>query len=117
MDLEIRVKGEGSQADLAALSQWLGSQRGLAGRVRLRQGPSGEQELGGVGFELVTVALGSGGAMSVLVGALSTWLSKRPISTIRISLPGGGEIEVPTDVDEAKLERLILMLREPARDY
>ena len=115
VELEIRVVGQGGQADLAALNQWLASQRGLTGRVRLRQNTPGEQELGGA-FELLTVALGSGGTMSVLAGALSAWLSsRRSPSTIRISLPGGGEVEVPADVDEAKLERLILMLREPAR--
>ena len=115
VELEIRVVGQGGQADLAALNQWLASQRGLTGRVRLRQNTPGEQELGRA-FELLTVALGSGGTMSVLAGALSAWLSSgRSPSTIRISLPGGGEVEVPADVDEAKLERLILMLREPSR--
>ena len=52
--------------------------------------------------------------MSVLAGALSAWLSsRRDPCTIRISLSGSGEdeIEVPADVDETKLERLILMLR------
>ena len=116
VELEIRVAGEGDQADLAALNQWLASQRGLTGRVRPRQGTPGEQQLGGGAFELLTVAVGSGGTMSVLAGALSAWLSsRRSPSRLRISLPGSGEIEVPADVDEAKLERLILTLRGPAR--
>jgi hypothetical protein len=116
VELEIRTVGQGGQEDLAALNQWLASQRGLTGRVRLKQSTPGEQDLGGGAFELLTVALGSGGTMSVLAGAFSAWLSsRRNPSTIRISIPGGGEIEVPPDVDEAKLERLIRMLREPAR--
>jgi hypothetical protein len=116
VELEIRVVGNGGQADLAALNQWLASQRGLTGQVRLRQGTPGEQELGSGAFELLTVAVGSGGTMSVLAGALSAWLSsRRSPGTIRISLPGGREMEVPADVDEAKLERLIGMLKEPAR--
>jgi hypothetical protein len=115
VELQISVVSEGGQEDLAALNQWLGLQRGLTGRVHLRQGTPGEQDLGGGAIELLTVALGSGGTMSLLAGALSAWLStRRSPGTISISLPGSGQIEVPADVDEVKLKKLILILREPA---
>jgi hypothetical protein len=91
--VEIQIKGENAQQDLIALNRWLAGQRGLVGRTQLVQGAPGKQELSGGAFELLTVALGSGGTVSVLAGALSTWLgSRRSPLTLTV---GGDSVPVP----------------------
>jgi hypothetical protein len=87
MNAEIRVVGEASGVELAELGRWLAAQRGLVGRVAQVQGEVGEQELSGGAVELLSVALGSGGAVSVLSGALSAWLGSRQ-QTIKITVDG-----------------------------
>lgn len=47
----------------------------------------GEAELGGA-FELIAVAIGSGGLATVLAGSLTTWLQNRTKVRIRISRNG-----------------------------
>ncbi|MEY9935903.1 hypothetical protein ABH932_002808 [Streptacidiphilus sp. MAP5-52] len=51
------------------------------------QGEIGEQELGGGAVELLSVALGSGGVVSVLSSAISAWLGNRQ-RTIKITVDG-----------------------------
>jgi len=87
MDAEIRVVGEAGGAELAELGRWLAAQRGLVGKVFQIQGEPGEQELSGGAVELLSVALGSGGVVSVLSSALSAWLGSRQ-QTIKITVDG-----------------------------
>jgi Effector Associated Constant Component 1 len=61
---------------LASLADWLNSEDSLHGRVRaLRPAPESGQM--GTAVELLSVALGSGGAGAVLVRSICTWLSQR----------------------------------------
>lgn len=87
MQAEIRITGPASGAELADLGRWLSAQRGLVGRVSQVQGEIGEQELGGGAVELLSVALGSGGVVSVLSSAVSAWLGNRQ-RTIKITVDG-----------------------------
>ena len=87
MDARIRITG-GTGEELAALGEWLGNEDELRGRVRTIRGPIGETELGAI-TELLTVALGAGGAGTVLTSSLKTWLVTRR-TTAKITVESAG---------------------------
>lgn len=87
MDAYIRVEG-GSSDEVAALGEWLQDENELRGRIRAVRSAIGETELGPV-IELLTVALGAGGAGTVLASSLKTWLQTRR-TTAKISVEAGG---------------------------
>ena len=66
----------GSPPDAFALKAWFDDVPELRGRSAVDIGPTQVGELGGASDVLV-VALGSGGAVSVLVSALVRWFSVR----------------------------------------
>ncbi|WP_219518201.1 effector-associated constant component EACC1 [Nonomuraea ceibae] len=73
MRVEVRVVPTG---ELVSLTRWLRSQRPLQGRIDPVGRPPGREELGGA-VELLSIAVGSGGAGMVLARALTTWLTNR----------------------------------------
>jgi hypothetical protein len=75
MDAQIWIVG-GADGELAALGEWLQGEDELRGRIHTTHGAIGETELGSV-VELLTVALGAGGAGTVLASSLKTWLMTR----------------------------------------
>jgi len=75
MNAQIRIEDD-ADGELAALSEWLQGEDELRGRVRAVYGAIGDTELGSV-VELLTVALGAGGAGTVLASSLKTWLLTR----------------------------------------
>jgi Effector Associated Constant Component 1 len=87
MDAQIRIAG-GAYGELAALSEWLQGENELRGRIRTVHGAIGETELGPT-MELLTVALGAGGAGTVLASSLRTWLLTRK-TTAKIVVKSGG---------------------------
>ena len=78
MDVRIRITGD-SGDDLAALVEWLQGENELRGRIHAARADIGETDLGSV-VELLTVALGTGGAGTVLASSLRTWLLARSAS-------------------------------------
>ncbi|WP_405578389.1 hypothetical protein [Streptomyces sp. NBC_01092] len=76
--MRIAVVG-GDGEDLSSLYEWLTGEDELRGLVRVGRRPIGETELGSA-VELLTVALGAGGAGSVLSASLITWLKTRRTS-------------------------------------
>jgi Effector Associated Constant Component 1 len=76
MDAEILLDSDRSLDDLAALAEWLRSERTLQGRVQTVQRAPREGELGG-GLELLSVALGSGGVVTAFISSLGTWMTSR----------------------------------------
>jgi hypothetical protein len=89
VEARIQVLRGDRVAELAALWEWLRSDRDLAGLVRPVRGPLGETDLGGA-YDLLAVALGSGGAGVALARSLTTWLlTRRPSITITVSGPHG----------------------------
>jgi hypothetical protein len=89
MEARIQILRGDRVAELAALWEWLRGERDLAGLVRPVRGPLGETDLGGT-YDLLAVALGSGGAGVALAKSLTTWLlTRRPSVTITVSGPRG----------------------------
>ncbi|PKV76812.1 effector-associated constant component EACC1 [Nocardia fluminea] len=78
MDARIEIPG-GNGEDLRALREWLSGEDELRGRVRGVRQPIGDTELGAV-TDVLTVALATGGAGSVLASSLVTWLKTRQTS-------------------------------------
>ena len=87
MDAQIRITG-GTGEELAALGEWLGGEDELRGRVRTVHAPIGKTELGSI-TDLLTVALGTGGAGTVLASSLKTWLVTRR-TTAKITVESAG---------------------------
>ena len=108
MDVQVRVADGGSDA-LTALGTWLSGENELRGRVQVVRGPIGGTELGSLP-ELLTVALGAGGAGTALAASLRTWLLTRRTSA-RITVEAGGRsvsLDIQTVGDVAPLLEQVL---------
>jgi hypothetical protein len=89
MEADLRVSGGDEAEELADLWEWMRVERDLGGKVRPIWRPPGEGELGGV-FEVLAVALGSGGAVTALAASLTAWLkTRRPDVTVTITTTKG----------------------------
>ncbi|MEL5960036.1 hypothetical protein AADR41_35665 [Streptomyces sp. CLV115] len=102
-----------AQPHVIALRDWLVSEDDLRGRVRLhRQFPLPGHM--GSAMELLTVALGSGGILAVLIQSVCTWVTSRGTDVkITISAEDGRRIEV--DVQRAADPQALL--REVAEQF
>lgn len=67
---------DGRPGDIYSLSDWLQRDDEFRGRVRTLPRQPGPSEMGAA-VEILSVALGSGGAGAVLAGALAAWLQTR----------------------------------------
>ncbi|MGW1588327.1 effector-associated constant component EACC1 [Streptomyces sp. NPDC002386] len=84
MRVEIRLSSPTMIDDHLSLFQWLRTERQLEGLVKQERQDLQEGQLGG-GFELISVAIGSGGIATVLAGSLGTWLQNRSKVTIKVT--------------------------------
>jgi Effector Associated Constant Component 1 len=94
--VEIRISvADGDLADLESLDDWLRGEPELAGRVKAVGSPPTQGQLGAL-TEVLTVALGSGGAITVLAASLKGWVSLPRRSDVRIKIhrSDGGTVEI-----------------------
>ncbi|GAB2749833.1 effector-associated constant component EACC1 [Kitasatospora kifunensis] len=105
----LSVEGEERVEGLAELSDWLRLEPELRGLVSLADAVPGPRELGAVSDVLV-VALGAGGTVSVLAASLKAFLSQPRRSDVRIvvSAPDGRQLEV----DAKRVEDVEAVLRQ-----
>ncbi|WP_206790721.1 hypothetical protein [Amycolatopsis sp. MtRt-6] len=90
MQARIRVTTADSRDRLRPLLTWLRAESELRGRLELTGGAPAPGEMGAVA-DVLTVALGGGGAAAVLARSLSTWLrQQRSDTTIEITTDGDG---------------------------
>ncbi|WP_395293708.1 hypothetical protein ACF9IK_08925 [Kitasatospora hibisci] len=119
MDVQIVVTGAETAAEAESLADWLLGEPGLAG-VGLTGQPPADGELGSV-LDTLTVALGAGGAISVLAASLRTWFAQPRRSDVRLRIrrPGGESVEIDAKrVGAAELEivlRRVLDRDEPGQ--
>jgi Effector Associated Constant Component 1 len=92
VDVTIQVT-EGDADDVVSLTAWLGMERELRGTVRPVSRPIGQTQLGSLA-EVVSVALSSGGAGSVLASSLITWLRTRPTRAKLLVTAGERTVEL-----------------------
>jgi hypothetical protein len=112
VEILLGTAGGDEPAEFIALWDWLRTERSLAGRVRALSRPPGAEELGGGGFELLAVTLGSGGAVSVVARSLFAWLSSRR-PEVTISVKASGKMKVITR--GMSVEEIVLILQESRR--
>jgi hypothetical protein len=110
--MELRISlADGDLADLESLQDWLGQERELTGRVR-PSGPAPRRGELGTLVDALIVALGSGGAISVLAASLKNWLSlpRRSDITIKIDRGDGSSVTIDAKrvaVRQADVESII----------
>ncbi|AUY49155.1 hypothetical protein C2142_09635 [Streptomyces sp. CB01881] len=104
------MTGERTAEEAESLADWLRGEPGLAG-VRLTGAVPAPGELGSVS-DLVTVAVGAGGAVSVLAASLRTWFAQPKRSDIRLKIrrPGGEAVEI--DAKRVRGKDLEAVLRQ-----
>jgi hypothetical protein len=102
---------EAALAELSELSGWLGQESALRGLISPAPAVPAPGELGALADALV-VAVGGGGAISVLAASLKAFLARPRRSDVRIvvSTPDGRRVEVDAkrvDDVEALLRRVL----------
>jgi Effector Associated Constant Component 1 len=75
MDATIQLSGDDG-TEFSSLWDWLRNERALTGSLRAHPRKAVDGQLGGA-FEVLSVALSSGGAVTVLANSLTTWLRTR----------------------------------------
>lgn len=104
--------------DLASLLAWLRDEDELRGRVSRRVAPIAQGDMGAA-TDALTVMVGSGGAVTVLLGSIAVWLkTRRSDVTVRFVL-GDRKIEVDTKRiknDPDSINALIRTVTEALRD-
>jgi Effector Associated Constant Component 1 len=104
----IRVDG-GDADELRSLHEWLRDEAELRGAVRLIHASVAPDELGGIA-DAVSVAVGAGGAGTVLASALATWLRTRRTAVRLVVQRGGQKVELELETLESVvplIERLL----------
>jgi hypothetical protein len=115
-ELHLAVASPDSGSHLLALRDWLASEDELRGRVRVHRRPPNPGEMGAV-LDVLAVAVGSGGAVGVLIRSLLSWLGGRRADVIvTVSAPDGRQItvEVRRTSDPQAVLREVAILLDPA---
>jgi hypothetical protein len=97
---------DGSSGDwLRGLSDYLGYESELRGHLRLVESEPARGTLSSGIVEALTVGLGSGGAITVLVSGLVSWLrqlaprEQQPVpAEVTLTFPNGGSVAIKTSV-------------------
>lgn len=110
MDVQIRITGGDKADELAALWRWLQEEGELRGEVMPVAGAISADELGGA-IDLITVALGSGGAGVALAQSLSAWLRTR-YSDVKITVSAEGR---SVELEAKHVKDVVPLLREMLR--
>lgn len=99
-------------AELESLHGWLLSQPDLRAAVSLGSPARDREEMGWL-TDVVSVAVGNGGAVTALAGSLATWLvSRRSHIKIKVTGPNGRSTEVDVRQAKGNQEDVEAMLRK-----
>jgi hypothetical protein len=98
---------------LQALLDWLRQEDELRGRLHLEPASDGhDDQMGGL-FEVLTIAMGSGGAGAVLARSLSTWLTHRHTDVkVTVKGPDGRSVEVDAHLLQEDVPGLMREIRQ-----
>jgi hypothetical protein len=94
-DLRLSVAGGDPVEGAAELAEWLRQEPDLRGLIKPLAGEPKAGELGAA-LDVISVAVGSGGVVSVLAGSLKVFLAQRRRAEVRIVIrrPDGRQVEV-----------------------
>ncbi|MER6689614.1 effector-associated constant component EACC1 [Streptomyces minutiscleroticus] len=98
------------QRQLESLESWLRLDPAFRGRTNLSGAPA-EGNLGSA-FELLTIAIGSGGVISVLATSLSAWIQQPKKSDIVLKVTGQNGITVEIDAKRTTPEEVHELLNK-----
>lgn len=118
MAVRVQIQASNELEALESLADWLRGEPELAGRVRFAVPEPQEGEMGALTDALV-VAVGSGGAITVLATSLKTWLAHPRRSDIRVVLRSGKNQTVEIDAkrttadDVERVVRALMKTRDP----
>lgn len=95
VDVRLEVVGSDNQNDeLGSLRHWLGDEPEFRGRVRVVEAPLQPGRMGGLA-DFLSVAVASGGALTVLARSVSVWLEQRRSNlTVKIVNADGSSQEI-----------------------
>jgi len=113
VDLSLSLEGVESVDGLAGLYDWLRQEPEFRGRVEGTTRPLSPNELGTLP-DVLTVALGSGGAVTALAASLKVFLSQPRRSDVRITIKASDGRSVEID---AKRVNDVEALMRSAFDY
>ena len=105
---QIEISSSNSQEDLHDLAAWLRSEDELRGRVQMAVQPIATGHMGGI-VDAVSVAVASGGAITVLAQSLFAWLSTRQGALrTKLTLKTESGREVVVDLSSAASPQAVL---------
>ena len=110
MDVRLSVSGDNAVAELRSLHTWLRGVPELAGCVSIVRSEPADGALGSGSLpDVVAVAVGSGGAITVLASALKGWLSRPRSAGVELHIKRTGPtVEIKaTGMSDDAAERLI----------
>ncbi|MFE6864978.1 hypothetical protein ACFVFS_00310 [Kitasatospora sp. NPDC057692] len=107
--MHISVTGGETVAEAESLTDWLRGEPGLRG-VGLSGPPPGAGEMGAV-LDTVSVALGTGGGLSVLASSLRAWFAQPRRSDVRLKIRRPGGVTVELDAKRVRAGELEAILR------
>jgi hypothetical protein len=91
-----------------SLHDWLGRETALRGRVELAESEPTPGRLGNGIVDVLTIGVSSGGAITVLVSGIVSWLRHvarqrpQPVPvSVTLKLPGGGMLKLETALVQA----------------
>lgn len=88
------VTGRDPQAELSSLRDWLAREDQLRGHVATEQPAVAPDEMGAL-VDVLSVAVGAGGAVTVLANSISVWLTQRHSDvTIEVTSENGRSVVV-----------------------
>ncbi|MFD3976094.1 hypothetical protein [Streptomyces cyaneofuscatus] len=94
IEVQITITNASNRMQLESLDSWLRLDPAFRGRTKLSGNPS-DGDLG-TAIELLAVAIGSGGVISVLATSLSSWFQqpKKSDITLKVTGPSGSSVEI-----------------------
>lgn len=109
----VQISAEPSD-ELLSLQDWLTREPELRGRVRV-VGPAPSAGQLGSAFELLSIAVGTGGLLSVLAASLKTWLARPRRSDVRITIRTPDQV---VEIDAKRVGDVDMLLRRalPQKD-
>jgi membrane-associated two-gene conflict system component 1 (EACC1) len=95
VDTRLVVEGADAAAGLASLNEWLRRTDELRGRVRAVPRVPAPGEMGGP-IDVLVVAAGAGGVLTVLANSLTVWLNlpRRSTVTVSVERPDGTRVAI-----------------------
>jgi hypothetical protein len=116
MESWLSVTTAGERMQIEALQAWLAEEPEIRGRLRRVREPAEPGQLGALA-DILAVAVGSGGTLTVLASSLSVWLKQPRRSDVRIKVhaPNGTVAELDAQrCTVAEVEAVLRTCLQPA---